>query len=63
MHRLERMKKELAAQYRQAVEDFCDLIIAAKALDASEDEEVRVRIEAAQQRCEQTRIALFGVEA
>jgi hypothetical protein len=57
------MKQELASQYRQAVEEFCDLIIGSKVLNSTEDEEVRTRIEAAERRCEAMRSALFDADA
>jgi hypothetical protein len=54
------MKKDLAAEYREAIDEFCNLLMGLRALNSSHDPDFSSRMEAAKRRCEVARAALFG---
>lgn len=53
------MNRDLAREYREAMEEFCNLMTGLAVLGEDDDGELRLRIEAAQNRCDQVRTALY----
>jgi hypothetical protein len=57
------MNRDLAREYREAMEEFCNLLTGLKLLGDDAADDLRSRIEAAQDRCDQVRIALFAARS
>jgi hypothetical protein len=53
------MNQDLAREYREAMEEFCNLVTGLRLLGADEDDELRLRLERAEQRCTEARTALY----
>jgi hypothetical protein len=52
------MKKNLAREYREAMEEFCNLVTGRSILTEDEAGELRLRLQCVEQRCAEARDAL-----
>jgi hypothetical protein len=59
MHCSRRMKENLAREYQEAMEEFCNLMTGLSLLAEDERGELRFRLRLAEQRCAELRAALY----
>ena len=57
------MNRDLAREYREAMEEFCSLVTGLAVLGEDDRAELRARITAAQSRCDHARVALYSAIA